>query len=491
VEVLRKEVKKRDIRVLLGKVRYKTGKVAETKVRLISPTLVAGLTRTDVWFGTDGKQTYLKHVKGTADCIGNVTEGDVPEITSEQAAKDPNFQASLNSRRIWKEYFEAKRDLEQQKIRTEADAYKSLSRSDRVVSIAEVLTEAHLNLMGRLSKYAAEVSKENIAENTSLTSNASGTVARKAGRAISACRMSLNKTEKISELSKGLKQETINLLEDQKISSADTNSLLALSDTGIADAGPVIIASGPDDKTDSDARHIHIKARFEYSSMHEKMAMGYMMYAEVFTTGTPELIQEIADLEDEVGNIVSLAKGAYESIGKYLRKTTTDLPRANLKRAELNMDMLSACSANMSLLANTTEIIHIFRSEIVTSESARDALAAIDDEKLASDEALRQISDIVKHAESGPRELSELDNDMEKVEQVLKKTESSNIIHQNSFFDTAIRASMILSGPVLPKLTLYGDTVLPGISPLRASKLPLDTILIEAVIDLEPASPVK
>jgi len=484
VEILRKEVKKRDIRVLLGKVRYKTGKVAETKVRLISPTLVTALTRTEVWFGTDGKQTCLEHVKGASKSIGNVTEGNVPEITSEQAGNDPNFQASLNSRRIWKEYFEAKRELEQQKTRTEAGAYRSLSRGDKVVSLDEVLTEAHVNLMGRLSKYAAEVSKENIAENTSLASNASSTVARKAGRSLSACRMSLNKAEEISELSKGLKQEIINLLEDQKISSANTNSLPALSSgTSASDAVPFTIAQGSQ-KTDSD---IVTRATLEYNSMHEKMAMGYMMYAEVFTTGIPELVQEIAGLEDEAKTAWELAVKSFENVKKY----ASGSGQKNLKRAELNMALLSACSANMSLLANTTEIIQIFRSETVTDDSDQNALAAIDDEKLASDDALGQISDIVKHAEDGSRELSEPDNDMEKVKQMLKKAESSNIIHQNSFFDTAIRASMILSGPVLPELTLYGDTVLPGIIPLL-QPLPLDTILQEVpVSDLEPASPVN
>jgi hypothetical protein len=103
------ELGKREIRVFIGKTTYKSGEGKHVETRMISPTAVAALRGTVVEFGTDGSYTFLNRIEGKSDNKGNITEGYVPEITSEQAAKNPNYKMSLETWDAWQKYEEAKK----------------------------------------------------------------------------------------------------------------------------------------------------------------------------------------------------------------------------------------------------------------------------------------------------------------------------------------------------------------------------------------------
>ena len=103
------EFGKREIRVMLGKVGYKSGDHNTVTTRMVSPTAVAALRGTEVQFGTDGIYTLLNRVEGSSDNTGNISEGHVPEITSEQAEKSPNYQSVLNASKSWEKYQEAQK----------------------------------------------------------------------------------------------------------------------------------------------------------------------------------------------------------------------------------------------------------------------------------------------------------------------------------------------------------------------------------------------
>jgi len=103
------EVGKREIRVFIGKTTYKSGEGKHVSTRMISPTAVAALRGTIVDFGSDGNYSHLNIIEGKSDNKGNITEGHVPEVTSEQAAKNPTYQATLNTFNAFQKYEQAKK----------------------------------------------------------------------------------------------------------------------------------------------------------------------------------------------------------------------------------------------------------------------------------------------------------------------------------------------------------------------------------------------
>ncbi len=102
------ELGKREIRVLLGKVGYKSGDTKTVTTRMVSPTAVAALRGTEVQFGTDGIYTLLNRIEGSSDNSGNISEGHVPEVTPEQAAKNPLYQAVSEASKAWEKYSSAR-----------------------------------------------------------------------------------------------------------------------------------------------------------------------------------------------------------------------------------------------------------------------------------------------------------------------------------------------------------------------------------------------
>lgn len=103
------ELGKREIRVFIGKTTYKSGEGKNVAARMISPTAVAALRGTVVEFGSDGTYTFLNRIEGKSENKGNITEGHVPEITAEQAAKNPNYRMSSETWNAWQKYEQAKK----------------------------------------------------------------------------------------------------------------------------------------------------------------------------------------------------------------------------------------------------------------------------------------------------------------------------------------------------------------------------------------------
>ncbi|NJL59669.1 MAG: hypothetical protein HC887_08525 [Desulfobacteraceae bacterium] len=106
--VAEEELGKREIRVMLGKVGYKSGENKNVKTRMVSPTAVAALRGTEVQFGTDGIYTLLNRIEGSSDNTGNISEGHVPDVTPEQAAKNQLYQAVFEASTAWEKYSAAK-----------------------------------------------------------------------------------------------------------------------------------------------------------------------------------------------------------------------------------------------------------------------------------------------------------------------------------------------------------------------------------------------
>jgi len=497
VEHGEKDVRDRDIRVLLGKVRYKSGKTSKAKVKLISPMMLAGLTRTEVWFGTDGTNTYLKQISGSSEKIGNVIIGDVPDIKPLQTAKDLNFQASVKSRQIWKDYFAAKEELAGEKIATEVNAYKLKSRSDQVISLeGEQKRKKHIELMGRLSKYTASVCEENITENDAFANHADVSVTGKAKEAKQVVGKALSKSREVSDMSVSVKQE-IASLEKQRLSRAERHEplLLAFAGAGVSD----IIRLLADRKGISSdrIRSLLMKSMLEYNSMYEKSAMAYMIIGDVYTSGIPGLSGDLADFESDAGEITSLAAQAFDKVKTYIRQATESKSDEERERylilAEMNAELIAACASEMSLSCNLTEAIQLLRSETVGDETKQEAvIKALIQKKELSAQARQRIADIVRESESLTRR-DELDNNRKKIREESEKIGSSNEVHENFFIRNMRRFSMILSGPVPPELNLNGDALIPGLptDPDAGPPLEWDNILKDPpVTDSEPASPI-
>lgn len=101
------ELGKREVRTFIGKVTYKSGENKKISTSMVSPTAVAALRGTIVEFGTDGNYTLLNRIEGNSTNTGNITEGYVPEIKPEQAAKNTGYQAVVNTSKAWDKYQDA------------------------------------------------------------------------------------------------------------------------------------------------------------------------------------------------------------------------------------------------------------------------------------------------------------------------------------------------------------------------------------------------
>ncbi len=166
------EVGKREVRVFVGKATYKSGDGKHVSTRMISPAAVAALRGTVVEFGTDGSYTFLNRIEGKSDNKGNITEGHVPEITPEQAAKNPNYQMSMETWNAWQKYEQAKKS----------------SSPDANVLYAEVVKKICESL---------------VKENTSLENHPDGLVK---ARATDALKKSQEAVQKADEALKSVKQ---------------------------------------------------------------------------------------------------------------------------------------------------------------------------------------------------------------------------------------------------------------------------------------------
>jgi len=93
--IFKKEIRKRDIQVMIGKIAFKSGVGSKTKTRLVSPTAVAALRGAAGEFGTDGENTNLNLSEGKSDNQGTMLKGNVPDITRDQAMRAPIQQASI------------------------------------------------------------------------------------------------------------------------------------------------------------------------------------------------------------------------------------------------------------------------------------------------------------------------------------------------------------------------------------------------------------
>ncbi|OQX21697.1 MAG: hypothetical protein BWK80_32530 [Desulfobacteraceae bacterium IS3] len=184
------EFGKREIRVFIGKTTYKSGEGKHVVTRMVSPAAVAALRGTVVEFGTDGSYTFLNRIEGKSDNKGNITEGHVPDITPEQAAKNPNYQMSIETWNAWQKYEKAKK----------------ASSPDANVLYAEVVKKICESL---------------VKENASLENHPDGLVRARAADALKRSREAVQKADEALKTVKQLQQKQKEIL--QKIQNQPEN----------------------------------------------------------------------------------------------------------------------------------------------------------------------------------------------------------------------------------------------------------------------------
>ena len=85
---------RREVRVLVGKIKYKSGKKTPTKTALIAPKAIVALRGTEVDLSFNGNDTYVE-VKGNVLKNGNFLDGPARDVMVEEVSNNPNYQATM------------------------------------------------------------------------------------------------------------------------------------------------------------------------------------------------------------------------------------------------------------------------------------------------------------------------------------------------------------------------------------------------------------
>jgi len=296
------EFGKREIRVFVGKTTYKSGDGKHVVTRMISPTAVAALRGTVVEFGTDGIYTFLNRIEGKSDNKGNITEGHVPEITQEQAAKNPNYQMSMETWNAWQKYEQAKKS----------------SSPDVNVLYAEVVKKICESL---------------VKENMSLENHPDGLVRARAVDALKRSREAVQKADEALKTVKQLQQKQKEIL--QKIQNQ------------------------PENKQFSD---ILIKSATQTQEAGRDLVEGWAQLADALTAAMYDstFIQELdrttmRDLEVAVDLAKSTEKKVEALITKAMLSNDPNMIEVSLKSLEIMASAIEANAAVTDVAAKSIE----------------------------------------------------------------------------------------------------------------------------------------
>lgn len=211
----KKLVKERELRVLLGKVKYKSGENPPESTLLVAPTAVAALRGTEVEFGTDGNLAFINQIDGGYDIQGNITEGIVPGVDQSQSDSNSNYKIALKAWSAQQDY----NDIIQAIIRKGGMASSDISAKDLLLAskskfvnaliLAQanemegcagdnlILIEQELDALNSLA-----AAQENESENGSLTQNPDEDVAERAADGLDSSREAITEAQAAYKLAK-------------------------------------------------------------------------------------------------------------------------------------------------------------------------------------------------------------------------------------------------------------------------------------------------
>lgn len=218
---------KREIRLLLGKVKYKSGDRVVAKTRLVAPTAVAALRGTEAELGTDGDMAFLKLISGEIDRTGDIAEGPVPDSTAEMAARDTNYQRAREADQIRKEYVEAVKALLMSWLDRGILLASADPRVDRMLlaqagdSGGAKATADRVLALGAL--YAVANSRELMEENETLSKNPDLLVWRRAEKALRDSRNALSDARGALESAKEIARKIDDIT--HKVRSGDVRQM--------------------------------------------------------------------------------------------------------------------------------------------------------------------------------------------------------------------------------------------------------------------------
>ncbi len=214
----KKDTKKREIRVFLGTVIYKSSPESIIKTKLVSPKSAAIVpSGSENRFGTDGTLAFIDRSKKNGELLGNITEGHVPETTVVQAKKDENYQSSLRAGLSRQAYLDAVKALMTAGLGNEillasnSDSVDALILAGVAASEAQKKTADEVLILG--AQYSIANNENLLIENQCLKDNPDEEVRRRAengirstqeaiGKGNQALQSAIQTAEKIEELAK-------------------------------------------------------------------------------------------------------------------------------------------------------------------------------------------------------------------------------------------------------------------------------------------------
>jgi len=214
----RKDMRKREIRVFLGTVLYKSSPESIIKTKLVSPKSSAIVpSGSENRFGTDGTLAFINRSKKDGEMLGNITEGKVPETTVQQAKNDDNYQSSLRAGLSRQAYLEAVKQLMTAGLGNEillasnSDSVNALILAGVAASEAQKKTADEVLILG--AKYSIANNENLLIENKCLRENPDEEVRNRAengirstqeaiGKGNQALQAAIQTAEKIEQLAK-------------------------------------------------------------------------------------------------------------------------------------------------------------------------------------------------------------------------------------------------------------------------------------------------
>ncbi|MDM8516317.1 MopE-related protein [Desulfobacterales bacterium HSG16] len=416
--VFKNEKKRREIRMFIGKVKYKSGKIKNTSTLLISPTAVAALRGTDVGFGSDGNRGFIQLNEGKSDNAGDMIEGFVPDSTGKAVEKNEVYQSSMKAIQAFGKYSAVKISFERIRFKVEKGPYSEASRTDRVVAIKRKSRKyksvryaegEYIQLLGSLLQYAKAGTEELIAENNAFQNTPEQLVAESSKEALNIAKKSIKVINSLITQSNELKKSFLSM-KDEK---------------------------GWNDK-DRLANYKLMEAILEYSSTAEKMGLSQMLLVEHYTIAIFEAIEAASDLAAISIESAPLANDFKNKTQTYLdamlSADDSKLGSNYYRLAEMTVAMVVGNAGVSTLAANALETLFIgdkVRMEIIFKElwpalEARDGFIP----SLGKIEASESISKA----------------DEKQVAKMLQLVESSTHIF-NAFAMDFRRLSIVLSPP--------------------------------------------
>lgn len=211
-----KDTRKREIRVFVGTVIYKSSPNSGIKTKLISPksfTLIP--SDSENRFGTDGNLAFISRSKKYGDPVGDITEGNVPEISEKQAAENQNYQTALAAAKMRKIYADAVEKLTASRFgsgilfASGSASLNALIPAQNAGSEEEKKTADQVLEMGAV--YSVLNNKNLIVENESLLNNPEPEVKERAERGLRFSQESLRKAEQALQLAEQTAEEVTRL----------------------------------------------------------------------------------------------------------------------------------------------------------------------------------------------------------------------------------------------------------------------------------------